>query len=58
MHHKHFILETFSPLIIWISAINLADINTVINTIGGAASAIYALIKINQHFKEKKTKTP
>ena len=56
MHHKHFILETFAPLIIWIGAISLTDINTVLGTIAGGASAWYAVAKLYNHYKNEKTK--
>jgi hypothetical protein len=56
MHHKYFILETFAPLIIWIGAISLTDINTVLGTIAGGASAWYAVAKLYNHYKTEKKK--
>ena len=52
--HKNFILEVFSPLFVFLGAITLTDINTIIGTIGGGCSAIYSVLKLAEYYKEKK----
>jgi len=56
MHHKYFILETFAPLIIWFSAFTISDYNTIVNSIAGTASALFAVVKLVDHYKKSKTK--
>ena len=48
------ITEAFKPLFVFCAVITLADLNTIIGTIGGGASAIYSIIKIHEFIKNKK----
>lgn len=54
-NHNHTTsIEPFKPLMIFLGAISLTEINTVLATIAGGCSALYAIIKLYKELKNKK----
>ena len=54
--HTYLNIDFIKPAIINFAAFIITDVNAVIGFVGGAASALYACLKVYDYFKENSKK--